>query len=532
MIKASSSVFALGPKVLFKEVRSNNQLEYIVLNRESEKKYILHGWAYMVFEMILSNDLLDVNTVCTQIIKQNICTENIDVTRRVSRILSDLYLKGVIHECDYASKKKFELQNNVYLSKSDNYYITNFQYGTKDKISFDTYTKLSSGLIEELSDDDQFLLYKHNYLGIKNQLMDFETFDDTDAKKNVYIILSYACNFKCTYCFEMDKENKDLKKMSEDTFSDVLSYLDHEVSVEDAIITFYGGEPLLQENEERIRMILERFRNHENIKYRIITNGLNAGAFSGWFIDYHDQIHEFVITIDGLQAVHDQRRILSDGSATFTSIVESVAKLIDLGFFVTVRVNIERSNYDSQIELAKYLDKLFSDTKEQMRLSYHLVEAKCDVNDIPLNTVLLFQLVESLKKVTEIPISCAHPAISFIERYSEPYYIQEYLIPFCGLRKNRVIDFDGIVYSCNEAMGLENFSIGNIESVGNISSEGVYNLSRKCMGCEFYLLCLGGCSLKNEMHTRKGTLNCKKEEIKSYIDSYLHQNLNKASVLV
>src|SRR5438093_7943293 len=62
----------------------------------------------------------------------------------------------------------------------------------------------------------------------------------------VTILTTYACNFKCTYCFE--ESSRTNVKMDFETADHVLNWLKTKLETygyQELHITFYGGEPLL-----------------------------------------------------------------------------------------------------------------------------------------------------------------------------------------------------------------------------------------------------------------------------------------------
>lgn len=111
--------------------------------------------------------------------------------------------------------------------------------------------------IESWSEQLEYL-YKHFYL-IDNENQDDEIYNNAVNKipspqiKNTYIIISEKCNFNCEYCFLKDAvyKNPNTKIMDNITIRDTVTFLQQIYEAQknnkdnDQIITFYGGEPLL-----------------------------------------------------------------------------------------------------------------------------------------------------------------------------------------------------------------------------------------------------------------------------------------------
>ena len=77
----------------------------------------------------------------------------------------------------------------------------------------------------------------------------------------------------------------------------------------------------------------------------IVTNGffLTKEVFEkllSW------EVRQYMVTIDGVQAVHDSRRHMAGGQGTFERIVENLKAIRDVDgqFDMTIRVNFDEDN--------------------------------------------------------------------------------------------------------------------------------------------------------------------------------------------
>src|SRR2546426_3463101 len=105
--------------------------------------------------------------------------------------------------------------------------------------------------------------------------------EDTEQLR-VTVVTTLQCNFACDYCFQGDHGdyNKHADKMSPDTADRVATWIEREldrVSPEKLVVTFFGGEPLL--NLPAMYTLAERAwratqERGVEIYINIITNGL------------------------------------------------------------------------------------------------------------------------------------------------------------------------------------------------------------------------------------------------------------------
>ncbi len=158
------------------------------------------------------------------------------------------------------------------------------------------------------------------------------------------LILTYACNMRCDYCFQSYVFERD------DT------WLQHRMTVDQVDAAFeamtqlnpelqnpvhlFGGEPLIYQNYELVKYILEKGTS-EGKSFLIVTNGLEADKFIPLF--QKSNIVSLQITVDGIQKVHDRRKKKLDGSGSFERIVKSIDRLADAGITVYVKAAVDHS---------------------------------------------------------------------------------------------------------------------------------------------------------------------------------------------
>ncbi|MCE1158642.1 MAG: SPASM domain-containing protein [Spirochaetia bacterium] len=136
-------------------------------------------------------------------------------------------------------------------------------------------------------------------------------------------------------------------------------------------ISFFGGEPLIKIHE--IEHILEELLRLSTIRdckvyTHITTNAylLNSELIKSLFVKYG--MKSIQITFDGDKKHHDTRRVLSDRSPTFDTILTNTKKLIEVvrKYALNDREIVIRLNYDDEdIEDIKRFLELFSNEEKK-----------------------------------------------------------------------------------------------------------------------------------------------------------------------
>ena len=170
-----------------------------------------------------------------------------------------------------------------------------------------------------------------------------------------------ACNFRCTYCYESFTRGR----MTDETISGVKALVREKAKTLNTLhISWFGGEPLLEIDlmEELSQEFQEIAKRHE-IAYSadISTNGyfLNKEVFERLLAM---DVRQYMITIDGVEAVHDSRRFLVGGGKTFSDIMENLKGASESleNFDISIRVNFDQDNLKETEELTDYLKTYFA----------------------------------------------------------------------------------------------------------------------------------------------------------------------------
>jgi uncharacterized protein len=154
------------------------------------------------------------------------------------------------------------------------------------------------------------------------------------------------CNFRCTYCFEEHRA----EHMSDEVAVALVDLVRLRAgSAKSISVSWFGGEPLLSLGViERVQRGFDEIAAARSIPSNksLITNGYllrgdvisRLRAMGTW--DY------IQVTLDGAPLIHDGRRILVSGAATWRRVVENVRNCLDGGLPVVIRMNIDTGNVD------------------------------------------------------------------------------------------------------------------------------------------------------------------------------------------
>lgn len=181
------------------------------------------------------------------------------------------------------------------------------------------------------------------------------------SELNITLLTTLQCNFACDYCFQGDHGdyNKFAEKMSLETAGRVADWIEHEidrVQPEKLVLTFFGGEPLL--NLPVMYFLAERLWQATRLRgvrhsVSIITNGLLLTE------EVVDRMLPFglrgvKITLDGDRDTHNRMRPLRGGQGTFDRIIENIRR-VSPKCPIAIGGNFDETSVDSYPALLAFL---------------------------------------------------------------------------------------------------------------------------------------------------------------------------------
>jgi uncharacterized protein len=165
-----------------------------------------------------------------------------------------------------------------------------------------------------------------------------------------------GCNFECPYCFE---SKNSAGSMDAETERALLKFArSHVHATKQILVTWFGGEPTLcLDLIERVQSALQRLAHEKSVSLlpaSMVTNGYLLDRAAARRLSDLD-IKDIQITLDGPRESHDRRRTLVGGGPTFDHIIANIESALDL-LQITIRMNIDRSNADAAVALARELN--------------------------------------------------------------------------------------------------------------------------------------------------------------------------------
>lgn len=427
--------------------------------------------------------------------------------------------------------------------------LLNLVNGCADELDFDTAKKfeenridnLSQNIIDNLIEREYLFLSESDYLNFIDSRDDYLLEQSRLEVPNFIYIPTYQCNLNCYYCFEKSYEKSDLineipinalnifKKFCNSKISELELKNNVHYNKSNILITLTGGEPLLVKNYNEIEELC-KWSYENGFSLSIVTNGTTLHKFIDILKKY--PVSHLQVTLDGDKEIHDKIRVGHNEEPSFNLIVENLLMIENIVKNIIVRININKKNIDSIINL-KSLVKKFKNIKFY---TYLMQQEGCSDENNILNEVdglkRLFQLKKSDNCFENLVIE--YHGRNFIESVVG---VQDFnpIVKVCSAMQNQyIVDFRGDIYKCWWGMGSADYSIGNINdnnyNIDSIRSslytDRFITKMSNCKKCKYRYLCGGGCSgrLTNEQLIKKDVICPNFKGIFEYIFSEIIKN--------
>src|SRR6266850_1052565 len=369
------------------------------------------------------------------------------------------------------------------------------------------------------------LLSENGFL-VENRTADRQNLDDylTSVKSNtgelnVTVLTTLQCNFACDYCFQGDHGdyNKHADKMSPDMADRVATWIEREldrVSPEKLVVTFFGGEPLL--NLPAMYTLAERAwratqERGVEIYINIITNGL---LLTGDVVDRMVPLglNAVKITLDGDRDTHNRMRPLRGGQGTFDRIVENIRRVAGR-CRIAIGGNLDESSVESYPALLELLKPLNATCMTSVGSGAGSACDNCDFLD---------DQTSYLREETKRHGFPTHDGV-----HNGPCHVH--------MQHAHTIGPDGSLYACPGFTGQLATSVGHIDqrtdAIRETAREKFLRLSpwKECGDCAFIPVCAGGCVANS--YSQLGDMNvptCHKRSFESALISLAHSAASAA----
>lgn len=181
--------------------------------------------------------------------------------------------------------------------------------------------------------------------------------NDFNDSLYVVVVTSYACNLKCSYCYEagVGRGEGMTADMSRMVVEWIRSRLEA-VGYKKLMVSFYGGEPFLTPHILRFMMksLSEEARARGiETDFDILTNGVYLDQ--GLITDLTRYgLNAVKVNLDGFGHFHDEKRPLKNGKGTFETIIANIKK-IKGKITINIGGNFDKSNVEGIPPLLDYL---------------------------------------------------------------------------------------------------------------------------------------------------------------------------------
>lgn len=381
-----------------------------------------------------------------------------------------------------------------------------------DKASYDGYAAIAER--GEVVDSDASELVKNLRLGgilIPEELDELALirashYQERFSRKNLglTIVPTYSCNFACDYCFESRDmhalPNHSGGMMSSTVQDNIVRLCEREVATDATfVVVWYGGEPFLA--KEVINSLSPRFLEicrAKNSSYygAMITNGYFLTPTNVGFLE-ENRVRFVQITLDGPRDVHDRRRPLKGGGATFDTILDNLCYIGSKGTpAVSVRINIDRRNASRATDLLTVLKDRGLHTRPN--IGVYFSQTVHYANSCPD----IFSKCMLTEEFSGWMVDAYRAAMSM------GFRISMYPVPqlgSCGAVGKGIatIEPNGNVQTCWNAVGDESKKVGVLTQNGIEYSFqyakwlGHNSFREECLSCDVMPICMGGCPYKS-----------------------------------
>lgn len=403
-------------------------------------------------------------------------------------------------------------KHNIFskIADSDNYFIVNLLCGSADILSPDEAKMLQDfhkgkamapDFMEKLIEQGYFVdknveerLYRNKYLNFID--------DRDDDEIQLFFVPNYSCNFACSYCYQ-DEYTHVKQELTKEIIDAFFFYINNEFAGRKKYITVFGGEPLLNSPKQRelISYLLQN-ANQSELDVCFVTNGYTL-------TEYVDslktaRIREIQVTLDGVGIIHDKRRFLKGGGASFDKITEGIDACLENNLPVNLRMVVDKENINGLPDMAKFaIDKGWTKNplfKTQLGRNYELHHCQATSGKL-FSRISLYESIYNLVKQHPYIIEFHKPAYSVSKFLAENGELPEPLFDACPACKTEwAFDYTGQIYSCTATVGKDGEALGTFypevsqkeEMIAEWENRDVTTIN-ECNSCNMQLACGGGC---------------------------------------
>ncbi len=316
-----------------------------------------------------------------------------------------------------------------------------------------------------------------------------------------HVILTSDCNLQCKYCFgeSLDDFDEDFGENIEVDY-DLPRKLSYDVNLLDkfchkdkeCVLTFYGGEPLMQ--MDTLRQIMDRVTPK---LFMIQTNGLLLDKLEP---KYTNRFHTILVSIDGQEELTDFYR----GAGTFRKVINNLKLIKKNGFTGEL---IARMTIMEQTDINKQVRWLLDNPEFSFSSIHWQLNAGFWGNDYQRRNF------EEWTKTSYVPGVCALSRF-WVDQMEQKGTVLK-LYPLLGIGEsllheekeclmrcgagwiNYAIQTDGYIIPCPTMWGMKKYYLGHIKNADSLKLPKLFVDQTPCVKCPSLGVCGGRCLYTN-----------------------------------
>lgn len=380
-------------------------------------------------------------------------------------------------------------------------------------------------------------LVKRGYLTSKTEEEEHETVEEltkqlhhwrTKQMPSYIIMPTYECNLRCPYCFQSEMRTDPAKRsllkiMDADMVDRIVKAMPeieaiHGINYQEEeglprAVTFFGGEPLLEETYPTVKYLMTRLQEQGSVRFSAISNATELHHYKD--LIGPGKIAQIQVTLDGPPDEHDQRRVYTDGSGSWERIRQNVHMALDKGTHITIRTNVDRNNIDDLTELAEVIHG--EGWPEYSNFSAYVAPIhegndETDANEL-FNSWELRRKLGKMQHENPRLYVLGRPDDNIKSRLRNMFAsrtdpLPSYRSSFCSAHDRMyILDAFGDVYACWERTGSKDIRMGHLEKDGSFVIDNklqtlwrgrTISSNPYCRKCKYAYYCGGGCAVLAE----------------------------------
>lgn len=308
-----------------------------------------------------------------------------------------------------------------------------------------------------------------------------------------HLILTEKCNSQCKYCYKksMNEENDLQERFEFDFTSPVESRVDVEKLKDflekdsDAVLIFYGGEPLME--IEKIKRIMDEI----DVNYRMQSNGKLLDKLP---IEYLKRIEKILISIDGDKKTTDDNR----GEGTYDLVMKNLKKIKTENYKgeIVARMTIAQDKPEMFKQVKHLLENGFDSIHWQLDVGFYKHDFDYDkiswfLDHYNNSVSLLFNYW--IRNLEEGKVLMIYPFVDIVDSILKGEEVKLR----CGSgHAGYTIGTDGKIYACPIMNSMEDFVAGNLNN--NPEDLKKFDVDGRCDECDVRGICGGRCLYWNK----------------------------------